>query len=246
MASGRTIHQLGRTMSDVRPVISRPVKQQRIKYVTPDQLKMKLKSPLGLIRVENFISTHNNTNIVHENMYADLIDLFTQFSQRPFTASKRTTNKRKSGFPREYKKQKNTLNRVEKMFRKNPFDRNLKQNLLNARKDLKRMMKKEEERLRNNLTEKLLEAKKNNPEEFWKLISRMKKWGKPENDSSSSISPREWHTYFTDLFRVKKDLPEQIQQQLKALEDQAIFTNLSFRINERGDTIGNEETKPKS
>ena len=70
---------------------------------------------------------------------------------------------------------KNKLNRVEKEFRKNPFDRNLKQNLIKARKDFKSEAKKSEKRLRDKLAEKLLEVESSNPEEFWKVISQMRK-----------------------------------------------------------------------
>ena len=74
------------------------------------------------------------------------------------------------------------------------------------------------------------EAENKNPEEFWKIISQMRNWGKSNNDSSAGISPREWHTYFIELFRVKNDVPEQIHDKLKALEEQPVFTELSYRI----------------
>ena len=80
------------------------------------------------------------------------------------------------------------------------------------------------------LSEKLLQTENKNPEEFWKIISQMRNWGKSDTDSSGGITPREWHTYFTDLFTIKDDVAEQIHHKLKALEDQPVFTNLSYKI----------------
>ena len=44
-----------------------------------------------------------------------------------------------------------------------------------ARKDFKSEAKKSEKRLRDKLAEKLLEVESSNPEEFWKVISQMRK-----------------------------------------------------------------------
>ena len=58
----------------------------------------------------------------------------------------------------------------------------------------------------------------------------MRNWGKTYNDSSSAISPREWHAHFTELFRVKDDVLEQIHDKLKVLEEQPVFTELTYSI----------------
>ena len=169
-------------------------------------------------------------------MYADLIEIFTQFShktgrnKKTSRNSKKNKNEQRPWYSTECRRLKNSLNRQEKKFRKNLFDRNAQQNLINARKEFKSICKKSEKRFRDKLSNKLLEAESANPQEFWKTISQMRNWGKPAKDNSEGIPPREWHAYFTELFRNKEDLPEQILANLKRLEEEPVFTELSFRI----------------
>ena len=211
------------------------VKRQHIKYATPEQFKMKLDSPLGKQILAEYMNKHK-TGADSENMYADLVQIFTKFSHKTNSGDKkryRNKNKRndkKPWYSSECRKLKNTLNRQEKRFRRSPFDRDVHQTLMKARKDFKSACKKSEKRLRDILTDKLYEAESKNPEEFWKIISQMRNWGKIENDRSFAISPREWHTYFKELFRGKEDVSEQIHGKLKALEAQPVFTELSYSI----------------
>ena len=68
-----------------------------------------------------------------------------------------------------------TLNKAEKKFKRNPFNKNLQQILICARKQFKKACKKSERKFRNKLTNNLLSIEKDNPSEFWNLIKKMRK-----------------------------------------------------------------------
>ena len=99
--------------------------------------------------------------------------------------------------------------------RQDPFDINLQQLLISARKGYKTTCRKAEANLRKDMLAKLLEM--NDPKQFWKLIKNMKDWGQERQDPSNSISPDKWNNYFKTLLNSPKD------QQLEIPKEHNLF-----------------------
>ena len=72
------------------------INQQHVKYATAEQFKMKLKSPLGNHKLAEFMNKHSTVSIDSENMCADLVKIFTQFSQTTLKATKTKNRKNKN------------------------------------------------------------------------------------------------------------------------------------------------------
>ena len=80
------------------------VKRQHIKYATPEQFKMKLDSRLGKQILAEYMNKHK-TGVDSENMYADLVQIFTKFSHKTNSGNKkRNPNKNKRNDKKPWKK----------------------------------------------------------------------------------------------------------------------------------------------
>ena len=150
-------------------------KEASFKRVNSAKVLLKLKTDLGKEKLNNFLATHagSNKNSV-DNMYTDFVDLMNSFSRengssRPKRANKNVkkgTKKRKPWYSSDCRVLKSALNIAENKYRRNPFDSNLKQTLLGARKRYKKACKDSELLFRNKLTKKLLSIEKVNPKGF--------------------------------------------------------------------------------
>ena len=58
----------------------------------------------------------------------------------------------------------------------------------------------------------------------------MKNWGKHKDDVSEGISPTEWYSYFSNIFRQGQKPKADVLNKLKEQENQPVFTELCFRI----------------
>ena len=58
------------------------IKNQNIQYVTPEQFKRELNSPVGKKILSDYMENHSKINIDSENMYADLNNIFTKLSHK--------------------------------------------------------------------------------------------------------------------------------------------------------------------
>ena len=113
----------------------------------------------------------------------ELLASFTTFFNSVATNCKTKTTKKKqknvskktSWYSVKCKVSKTRYNRALKIYRRQPFNRNLQQILINTRKQYIGICKESEAKFRRNLTSKLLNIEEGNPKEFWNLINRMKK-----------------------------------------------------------------------
>ena len=83
------------------------------------------------------------------------------------------------------------------------------------------------------LTKQLVNIEKQNPNEFWNLIKKMRKWGKPNDDPSESIQPNDWLSHFQVLLNNGKETPSVLLKELEHVEKIPTFSELDSRISIR-------------
>ena len=105
------------------------------------------------------------------------------------------------------KRYQRTLNKMTK----NPFDKGIQQQYLVARKDYRKKCKEAENQYRQRLLNKLLEVEAQDPKEFWKILDKMRQWGKNKPDPSDNVPPDKWSTYFKQLLNTDKGQKIQIE-----------------------------------
>ena len=104
------------------------------------------------------------------------------------------------------KRYQRTLNKMTK----NPFDKSIQQQYLVARKDYKKKCREAENQCRQRLLNKLLQVEAQDPKEFWKILDKMRHWGKEKPDPSDNVPPDKWSAYFTQLLNNKNSQKLQI------------------------------------
>ena len=67
---------------------------------------------------------------------------------------------------------------------------------------------------------------------FWNLINRMKNWGSPENDPSTSIHPNDWISHFQSLLNDGPAPSSSLKHELEKYGHSPVFTELDRRISD--------------
>ena len=129
------------------------IKERPVKYASNQDFLMKLTSPLGKEKLENFVNIYSNSTASSvEEMTADLVDIINTASservnvkenKRRTKSKKKCKNKSKNAVPwftSECRKLKGSLNRAGKEYRKDPFDIKKKKTCLYLRNDLSRFV----------------------------------------------------------------------------------------------------------
>ena len=212
-------------------------KSERMNYASSFEFLRKLCSPMGREKITSFFENCRDENVSIDTMYSEFLDIFTSCATNSSTAPPKKkgkkTSKKKSWYTSECKILKSALNRAEKNYRKEPFNRGLLQKLIKSKKDFKSKCKKSEKRLRNSLRDKLLSISENNPTEFWNLIKKMRKWGSPNNEPADIIHPSEWLSHFKSLLNEGPKTPQSLLQEIDSLENEPFFSELDFRISRK-------------
>ena len=211
-------------------------KSARMNYSSSCEFLRKLCSPRGREKITAFFENCRDENKVSIDMiYSEFVEIFTFCATNSSAAlskkkRKRTSKKTKSWYTSECKILKSALNRAEKNYRKEPFNRGLLQKLIKAKKEFKSKYKESEKMLRNSMCDKLLSISDKNPTEFWNLIKKMRKWGSPVNEPADTIHPSEWLSHFKSLLNEGPKTPQNLLQELESLESEPFYSELDFRI----------------
>ena len=215
------------------------IKRMPFRYETPEKFIMKLKSPLGKERLQDFIKTYEfSEGHSISNLSSDFVQLIADLSKaNPSKRARRKRgrcNHRKNNkspwYSSECNKVKRELCRTEKCYKKDPFNRQKQDALFSIRKRYKRICRETERRFREQLTSQLLAIENKKPEEFWGLIKKMRNWGKPGGADNSSIDPSMWLEYFKKLLNEGPETPTPFKEELHALENQPAFSSMDFRF----------------
>ena len=222
----------------VTPTPDTPIiNEGRFKYADTDEFILKLKSPFGKEKINEFLKVYSESpEFPIEAMTTDLIDIINSASAagRGWKGKKKKKKERKKSdppwFSSDSKRLKSSLNRAEKEYKRDPFNLGRKEKLFSARKKYKRCCRQNERAFRDKLTSQLLATENAKPAEFWKLVKEMKSWGNCTNDSCETIHPNEWLDHFQKLFNETKPTQPCLLQELERLEKYPYFSDLDFRI----------------
>ncbi len=129
---------------------------------------------------------------------------------------KKRPNKKKSklGFDNECLSLRREVRSLGRAIHRNPYCKNLRIKFLAESKRYKKLIKKKEKEVHNELYTKLCTIESNNPKEFWQIIDKLKTT-KP--NLADDISPEEWIKHFQTLYTVQPDLS--LKPDLQNLED---------------------------
>ena len=197
----------------------------------------RLQSPAGRESINSFINVYSmseETSI--DEMCLDFVSLVTSLSKPNSRYAHKNKQRKKNDkkYPPWYsidcRHLKSALNRAERAFRKNLFDKAAQVELFNAKKRFKKACKAAERKSRGFLTAKLLHIENKRPKEFWELIKKMRNWGKTGKDVDSPIHPCEWFSHFQSLLNEGSETATDIQNKLEALENEPVFSELDFMI----------------
>ena len=211
-------------------------KKQNIKFVDPEIFVRRISSPSGIEKIRKFRRDYQEINeISPDDMCKDLTEMMLYFSVPPENYKKKGNSKRRCKdkppwFNRECSFAKTKLNQAEKRLRKDPFNRNLLQNVVNARKGYKRLCKQSEWGMRQILASKLNAIEKGNPVEFWNVVKECQAWGTNKADPAEAIPPSEWLDHFQSLLNPATNVPAFAKNELSTLESTPSFTELDYRI----------------
>ena len=180
-----------------------------------------------------------NSELGAEDLLTSFTTLFNSAATTCKPKSPHNTNKKKKKgekkamwFSSKCKTAKTRYNRALKNYRNQPFNRNLQQILINARKVFKRICKESERKFRQTLSNKLLSIEGSNPKEFWNLIDKMRRWGTPNEDPSNCIHPSEWMSHFQTLLNDGPATAPSLIEELEKCEQYPVFSELDFRISD--------------
>jgi hypothetical protein len=84
-----------------------------------------------------------------------------------------------------------TIMSLSRTLQENPWDKHLQIKVYKPKKDFNKLTRKKHRLYRNILINKIVESEKNDPNEFWKTIDKLKN---RSSDPSSGISSHEWLT----------------------------------------------------
>ena len=201
-----------------------------------DEFLKRIRSPTGREKINTFLSRYgDNTNKDVDIMATEVLDLinFASIQNRHPKHCKRKRKKMNTNTPwysSECKSSKWSLNRAIKAVRKDPFDRNKKQDLFSAQKRFKSICKKNENLFRKKMVDRLLSIEKKDPSEFWNVIKQMKNHGSGKNDQSKQIDPRDWMLHFQSLLNEKASTSEIVLDELSTSEKELFFSEFDREI----------------
>ena len=197
----------------------------------------RLTSSSGLKKITNFLQEYRDkTEVTADEMCENLTSMIVSLSISPDHKGK----KKKKGktkfknkppwFDNDCWKCKKALNRADKIFKMDPFNRGLHQKLYKARKQFKSACKLAEKKMRETMASKLLDIEKQKPVEFWNLVKDIKNWGNPRVYPSDAIPPNEWLSHFLSLLNGAKPIDEGLMDELRVLQETPMFTELDYMI----------------
>ena len=104
--------------------------------------------------------------------------------------------------------------------------------LFKAKKQYKKFVKKEKQKYKEALLQKILHLQERDPKLYWKMVSELRKLETKDTDNTLNIDAADWEIYYRQLLNEKK-VPEwdaKIIPKLDKLESEKYFSELDFGI----------------
>ena len=212
----------------------------KINFADPLTFELKLNTPIVRQKIDTWTTNARvNQNLTTNDLLESFNGLFTEVASKNTTQRSAKLKKRKkkknesdkpTWFSNKCKTAKANYNRALKNYRRQPFNKSLQEILHGTKKQFKKVCRESENKVRRELTNKLLSVEKKNPREFWNLVNKMKNWGNANSDMSDNIPPSEWMSHFQSLLNDGHDAPPNLIDELSKCELTPNFTELDFRI----------------
>ena len=201
-----------------------------------------LKDDTNVEELRSTLALANNSEDVDRGLTKINTIVINAAKKASFTKRKRnekTANKQQhtqEWYNRECKAKQKLLRQCSKKLSGSPFDREKRQNFVQARAGYKKVCRKEESASRQKLTKKLIELGQNNPKLFWDTIKKMNNWGKKKTAPSDDISTKTWINYFENLLNDENACPIDEHGGQRTFEP---FLDSMITLKELRDAIGN-------
>jgi hypothetical protein len=122
-----------------------------------------------------------------------------------------------------------TIKSLSRTLQENPWDKHLRIKVYKLKKDFNKLTRKKHRLYRNILINRIVESEKNDPNEFWKTIDKLKN---RSSDPSSGISSHEWLTYFRDLMNVDYTISFEVLRNVSLGDYDSNILNSEIRAEE--------------
>ena len=217
--------------------INHPIK---VKYIydekRKDMFEKHMANDPSLLKLNYSLSQNMDftENTIDETI-SNLNTIITTAARKSFFVKKVINNQnkkndnRKDWYTRSCKGYRNKFRLCSKKLSKDPYNKALLNKFLQARSEYKKECRKAEKCHRQSLTKKLLGLENNDPKLFWNIIKKMNDWGKPKQDPSDNISPKQWKKHFEELLNDRElgreNISENGMKTFEPLLDGHISTN---------------------
>ena len=229
----------------VKQLNYRPTKSNNI-LLTPAPKKIKWDKSLFLNAIKNE-ELINELSSFNNECITDIDVASSKFSQMISSKIIAALPRTQTRTPRsdKYKSQKwynsnlrnirNTLTKYGKLLRLNPYDKTLRLKYFSILKLYRKKCKLVYRSFKNDILDKLDSLHENSPEEYWKLVSNLRKSHNAKS-VTNNITPATWFEHFKNLNNNSTvhhtAIHAQITEDLKLLEKRKFFNNLDNIITE--------------
>lgn len=210
----------------VRPVWNDLVEQVYTRNISSPELKQVL---------DNLAKTEVNESNIDKQLSigVEVLCKAASIKHRTKIRNKPHKPKNKVWYSKECAIIKSRLRAATKTFTKDPFNRLTRDTVFSLKKLYKRTIRKQKRDYKNSLVCKLENMMEKNPQEYWKIVEKLK--GAEADKCPDIIDETEWLDHYSRLFSADsnklddRDTQEQIQKILM----EPHFNELNFRITEK-------------
>lgn len=152
----------------------------------------------GIVSDINVIVTNFSTNLRNAALGSRAVSKNVVLQK-----SKNKTKQNKPWHDDECKIKLRHVKSLGRLLNKSPWQRGLRHKVLFEKKQYNKLLRKKYRAFNAKLLYNLLDTSDKNPNEFWKVVHKLK--DKCNEDPSSTIAPQEWCKYFYNLMNVRYD-----------------------------------------
>ena len=185
--------------------------------------------------MENRFDTEDNVcsdvalNIVNE-IYVEAATA--ALNKKKKTGNGYSNKKNKIWFNHSLQQMKAEVLRLGRMMQREPHVPEIRSAFYKKLKEYSKKRKYESRKFKQVTMSKLDNLRDDNPEEYWKLLQKMKDI---KNDPCDNISIKEWESYFrklnnTESGNTSNPIDDQIINDLAKLEETKVFNEMDFKI----------------
>ena len=197
--------------------------------------KLALLSPETIAQIRSFLTSIDGEYNPNEQVkYVNSI--LYNILNKCTSLKKNKKGKKRAGkkwFDSDCNTAKNRIKNLSKLRVKFPNDPHISGSLYTTKKQYKRLIKAKRHKFRNKLLHDLEHMSDNNPEQYWKILSELKKEQSSPAQKINPIPLEDWVDYFSKLYKGKRPdetRVKEITNGVKNMEMMNTFNELDFQI----------------